>query len=89
MIYLVPLLTAPLAQNVDAEYKIVCVERTEVFAGKLGRLVNETLTVERDGATYTVKLNGRHTAIHGHHTYREGDSIRLRGSIHDNQIDAR
>lgn len=90
MIYLVPLLTANLDQHVDGDFKVVRVERKEAYAGKLGRRVSETLTVERDGVTYTVKLHEYHTALNRRaRDYREGETIRLRGDIHGNQIDAR
>jgi len=90
MIYLVPLLISNMDQHVDGEYKVVRVERTEAFAGKLGRRVEETLTVERDGTTYTVHLHGYHTAItRNRHEYHEGETIRLHGTVHGNQIDAR
>lgn len=39
-------------------YEIKAVERTASFAGRMGELVHDNLTVERDGKSYTVIISG-------------------------------
>jgi hypothetical protein len=66
-----------------ASYKIVDVARNAVFAGKLGDLVHETLTVEKDGQRYTITVRGDyHTAcVRRSHRFQDGDQIRISSAI--------
>lgn len=63
-------------------YKIVDIARQSVFAGKLGDLVHETLTVERDGQRYTITVRGDyHTrCVRPGQRFHEGDMIQFSGS---------
>jgi hypothetical protein len=80
MLYLLPILSASLNQPVEADYTVVSVERHEVFAGRLGRRVEQTIVAERDGKRYEIKLGRSHTAIsHSTRTYSAGDTIKVGG----------
>jgi hypothetical protein len=81
MLYLIPILSAHVSPIADAEYKVVSVDRHEAFAGKLGRRVEQTLTVERDGQRYEIRLSRSHTAIRGSvKNLAAGDMLKL-GSL--------
>ena len=68
-----PLVAVPPA---DAEYRVLDVSRREVFAGKLGHRLEQTLTVERDGKRYEVRLSRAHTGIRGSvRSYASGDVV--------------
>lgn len=74
-----PILTALIAASQATSYKIVEIDRTAVFAGRLGNLVHESLVVEREGKRYTITVHGDyHTAcLHANQRLHEGDEIRL------------
>lgn len=77
MLYLAPLLTANMDSSV-AEYRIVSVERQESFAGRLGRRVQQTLIVEKDGKRYEIRFGRSHTAINRSiPSYSAGQTIEL------------
>lgn len=48
-----------------APYEVVRVERSAAFAGKLGKRLETTLTLTRDGKTYRLRLPNRHTQLSG------------------------
>ncbi len=76
MISLLPLLTANLIQPVAADFTVVSVDRNEVFAGRLGRRVEQTIIAERDGKRYQIKIGRSHTAIKGStRTFSAGDKV--------------
>ena len=54
-----PLLALTLT-HLTSTAKVVSVETTSVFAGKLGHTVTYTATLERDGSRFTVKLPSFH-----------------------------
>lgn len=77
MLYLLPILTTSLSQPMDAGYTVVSVERNEVFAGRLGRRVEQTIVAERDGKRYQIKLGRSHTAINrSTRNFAAGDTMR-------------
>lgn len=58
------------------DYKVISAERSEAYAGKLGRRVQQTLIAEMDGKRYEIKLGRTHTAINrSTKTYAAGDTI--------------
>ena len=62
---------------IDADFRVVDVERNESYAGRLGRRVEQTLTVERDGKRYEIRMGRAHTGIHGSvRSYSTGDSVK-------------
>ena len=62
---------------IDADYRVVDVDRRESFAGRLGRRVEQTLTVERDGKRYEIRMGRAHTGIRGSvRTYSAGDNVK-------------
>ena len=78
MLYLIPILSAHVSPMTGAEYKVVSVDRQEAFAGKLGRRVEQTLTVEKDGQRYEIRLSQSHTAIRGSvKSIAAGDTLKL------------
>ena len=74
-----PILAALLAVHQASSYKIVEIDRTAIFAGKLGQLVHESLVIERDGKRYTITVRGDYhtTCVHPNQRLREGDEVRL------------
>lgn len=77
MLSLLPILTANLIQPMAADFTVVSVERNEVFAGRLGRRVEQTIVAERDGKRYTIKLGRSHTAIRNStRTFSAGDTFK-------------
>lgn len=76
MLSILPILTANLIQPMAADFTVVSVERNEVFAGRLGRRVEQTIMAERDGKRYQIKLGRSHTAIRNSvRTYSAGDTF--------------
>jgi len=65
--------------NHAALVTVKSVDRVEIFAGKLGREIRETLTVESEGKTYTIRLGKAHTKFGATTEFKSGDSIRIRG----------
>jgi len=62
---------------IDADYRVVDVDRRESFAGRLGRRVEQTLTVERDGKRYEIRVGRAHTGIRGSvRSFSAGDTVR-------------
>jgi len=58
---------------------IVKIESTRKFAGKLGYLVSEKLTIEADGRTYEVKLPAYHSRARiATHKTKVGDKFSIR-----------
>jgi hypothetical protein len=59
---------------------VVDIQATRKFAGKLGYLVKETLTIEASGKRYTVTLSPRHSRskVVGHQL-KVGDPYRIQG----------
>ena len=67
-------------QPMAGDFTVVSVDRQEVFAGKLGRRVSETLVAEKDGVRYEIKLGRSHTAIHHYSKgYSAGDTVKVDG----------
>lgn len=67
-----------------AVYEVVDVERHEVFAGRYGRRVTETLEVRADGRTYHVDIMGAyHTYFAGRQmpVLSPGDQVEIRGTL--------
>ena len=76
MLVLIPAMVLS-AMPIDGEFRVVSVERREVYAGKLGRRIEQTLTAERDGVRYEIKLSRSHTRIyHSTRNLTAGDSFR-------------
>lgn len=62
---------------IGSEYRVVDVERHESFAGRLGRRVEQTLTVERDGKRYEIRMGRAHTGIRGSaRSFSAGDTVK-------------
>lgn len=77
MLTLIPILATAITTANHHDYKVVSVERTEAYAGKLGRRVHQTLLVERDGKRYSITLGRSHTAIaRSTKSYSAGDTVR-------------
>ncbi len=76
MLVLIPLLASSLTQPAFAEYKVVSVDRHEVYAGKLGREVTQKIVAEKDGSRFEITIKG-HTSIKGSvRSYSTGDTIK-------------
>lgn len=72
------------AQGDLGKFEVRSVDRTEVFAGRLGKRVTERLEVSRDGKDYKVIIDGAyHTRMGGRQMPRlsSGDSVSLHGSV--------
>jgi hypothetical protein len=85
MFVAVPLIAIAISGHQAAEYKIVEVQRTAKFAGKLGQLVREALVVEHDGQRITINVRGDyHTqCVPPARRFHEGDQIRLSSPASD------
>lgn len=55
---LLPIVAAKIMACEALVYEIKDVERSSSFAGRMGRLVHDNLTVERDGKSYQVIIQG-------------------------------
>ena len=58
---------------------ITNIDRKEVFAGKLGKRVSQTLTVTADGKTYEIIVAPRHTFIRDVQSFNVGEKVRVNG----------
>ncbi len=78
MLSLIPILSATVMPISHHDFKVVSVERNEVFAGKLGRRVEQTIIAEHGGKRFEIKLGRSHTAIRGStKSYSAGDTVRM------------
>lgn len=61
-----------------ADYKIVDVKHSEIFAGKLGRESKDQLTLEKDGKKFQVNLNSTYSNFAGKvRTFKVGETVHL------------
>jgi len=61
----------------EADFRVLEVSRREVYAGKLGQRVEQTLTAERDGKRYEIRVNRAHTGIRGSvREFANGDTVK-------------
>ena len=75
ILFAVSLLTSTFA---IADYKVVDVKHTEVFAGKLGRESKDQITLEKDGKRFLVNLNSTYSNFSGKvRTFRVGETVHL------------
>lgn len=82
------LLTQPLPnpEIAKAEYIVIADTRYESFAGKFGRRVNETLTLQKDGQTLNVSLSHAHTQFGAVAQFAKGDHIMISGDVKNNIV---
>lgn len=67
-----------IASHLDAAvYQIKSVERVASFSGRMGELVHDNLTVEKDGKTYEVIINGSYHTM----CVRPGDRFAVGKSV--------
>ena len=79
MITLAPIAFVTLWSHAMIQGTIVKIESTRKFAGKLGYLVSEKLTIEADGRTYEVKLPAYHSRARiATHKTKVGDKYSIR-----------
>ncbi len=77
MLSLLPIALCVTMPVADEGFRVIDVQRHEVFAGRLGRRVTQIVTAEKDGKRYEIVLGRSHTAIRG--SVRElsnGDTFR-------------
>jgi hypothetical protein len=68
-------------------YEVTDSRRESHFAGRLGHRIEDSLTVTRDGRTYTVTIGRRHTRFEKRpHQFRAGDRVHISGAVRGNRI---
>jgi hypothetical protein len=85
MIAAIPFIAIALSGPQATDYKVVEVQRTARFAGKLGSLVRESLVLEHDGQKITINVRGDyHThCVPPSRRFHEGDQVRLSSPASD------
>lgn len=68
-------LTLAMLTSAAGSYKIVDIERSSAFAGKLGREVRETWKVTRDSDEFSVIVMPYHTHVARTPSFQVGDNV--------------
>jgi hypothetical protein len=76
MLFLTPILVVASVPQAPT-YRVVEVHRDAIFAGRLGKRIEDRLIVTSDGERYEVLVGRRHTAIHPVPELHVGDEIRI------------
>lgn len=71
--------------TVPTDYTVRAIDRQEIFAGRLGRRVDTTLTLERDGQTVNVRIGRQHTFAGKPLQFSVGDRVRLSHVVKDGE----
>ena len=80
------LIAAPLLKDLG-RFTVVSYVRKEVFAGKRGNRVEETLVVEQSGARYTIAFPRWHTRFSRQlQNYCPGEQVSVDGAIKGERI---
>lgn len=83
------MLTVIALSVLNPSYTVIDVNRTEVFAGKLGTKVQQTLTLSDAATKFTVRLSTQHThCSHSIATFKVGDHVSLKSIPFGGWIDA-
>jgi len=70
--------------NQDSIFEVLSVDRKQTPAFRLGKEVNDTLVVTRDGKKYTITLSAQHTICGDVKLFAKGDKVTIKkASLHD------
>lgn len=69
------------APTQDAVFEIIASDRKLTFAGRLGKRVDDTLTLMADGKEYTVRLAPAHSRFGMPKAFEKGERIRIDGPL--------